>query len=173
MAKIIVQNVQTTVLKVNQEDYISLTDMMKAKDGEFFVTDWLRNRNTLEYIGIWEKFYNPTFNYGEFAIIKSQAGLLTELGQEWLKNAAVPGGVFDVPSTQKEYNDISKAYNKLLSKAEYSHSQLLAAMGFGFWKYCFSQVQYRLLSRSLLRAFPAKPRSSALNQYNKRMQNNK
>ncbi len=43
--------------------------MIRAKDGEFFVTDWLRNRNTLEYIGIWEKLYNPSFNYGEFAII--------------------------------------------------------------------------------------------------------
>ena len=37
--------------------------------------DWLRNRNTLEYIGIWEKIYNPNFNYGEFAIIRNQAGL--------------------------------------------------------------------------------------------------
>ena len=41
----------------------------------FFITDWLRNRNTLEFIGIWEKVYNPNFNYGEFAIIKNQAGL--------------------------------------------------------------------------------------------------
>ena len=49
--------------------------MLRAKDGDFFITDWLRNRNTLEYIGIWENVYNPNFNYGEFAIIKSQAGL--------------------------------------------------------------------------------------------------
>ena len=49
--------------------------MIKAKDGDFFVTDWLRNRNTLEFIGIWEKVYNPNFNCGEFAVIKSQAGL--------------------------------------------------------------------------------------------------
>ncbi len=49
--------------------------MLQAKDGDFFVTDWLRNRNTLEYIGIWEKVYNPDFNYGEFATIRSQAGL--------------------------------------------------------------------------------------------------
>ena len=74
MAKIIVEGTEITVIKSNNEDYISLTDMIKAKDGDFFVTDWLRNRNTLEYIGIWEKFYNPAFNYGEFAIIKSQAG---------------------------------------------------------------------------------------------------
>ena len=49
--------------------------MMRAKDGDFFVTDWLRNRNTLEYLGIWEKVYNPAFNYGEFATIKNNAGL--------------------------------------------------------------------------------------------------
>ena len=55
--------------------YICLTDMIKAKDGDFFISDWLRNRNTLEYIGVWEQMYNPNFNYGEFAIIKSNAGL--------------------------------------------------------------------------------------------------
>ena len=49
--------------------------MLRAKDGDFFITDWLRNRNTLEFIGIWEKVYNPNFNYGEFAIIKNQSGL--------------------------------------------------------------------------------------------------
>ena len=49
--------------------------MMRAKDGDFFITDWLRNRNTLEFIGIWEKVYNPDFNYGEFAIIRNQSGL--------------------------------------------------------------------------------------------------
>ena len=49
--------------------------MLKAKDGAFFISDWLRNRNTVEYLGIWERIHNPDFNYGEFAIIKSQAGL--------------------------------------------------------------------------------------------------
>ena len=57
------------------EDYICLTDMLKAKDGDFFVTDWLRNRNTMEFLGVWESVHNPDFNYGEFATIKSQAGL--------------------------------------------------------------------------------------------------
>ena len=64
-----------TVIAVDENDYISLTDMVKAKDGDFFISDWLRNRNTLEFIGIWEKIHNPNFNYGEFAIIKSKAGL--------------------------------------------------------------------------------------------------
>ena len=75
MAKIKVQDTEVTISRINGEDYICLTDMIKAKDGDFFVTDWLRNRNTLEFIGIWEKVYNPNFNCGEFAVIKSQAGL--------------------------------------------------------------------------------------------------
>ncbi|MBD5386030.1 KilA-N domain-containing protein [bacterium] len=75
MAKITVRDTEVNIVKVNGEEYICLTDMLRAKDGDFFITDWLRNRNTLEFIGIWEKVYNPNFNYGEFAIIKNQAGL--------------------------------------------------------------------------------------------------
>lgn len=75
MKKITVQGTSITVISANNDDYISLTDMLKAKDGDFFISDWLRNRNTIEYVGIWESIYNPEFNYGEFAIIKSQAGL--------------------------------------------------------------------------------------------------
>ena len=75
MAKLIVKDTAVNILKVSGEDYICLTDMLRAKDGDFFITDWLRNRNTLEFIGIWEKVYNPNFNYGEFAIIKNQSGL--------------------------------------------------------------------------------------------------
>jgi hypothetical protein len=62
-------------IRVTKENYISLTDMLRSKDGNFFITDWLRNRNTVEYLGIWERVHNPDFNYGEFATIKSQAGL--------------------------------------------------------------------------------------------------
>ena len=72
---IIVKDAEIRVMEQNGEDYINLTDMLKAKDGEFFISDWLRNRNTLEYIGIWEELNNPNFNYGEFALIKSQSGL--------------------------------------------------------------------------------------------------
>jgi len=75
MAKITIKDTEVTVVKIADADYICLTDMIKAKDGEFFVTDWLRNRNTLEYIGIWEQVNNPNFNYGEFATIKNKSGL--------------------------------------------------------------------------------------------------
>lgn len=73
--KIEVEGKEITVILGGNQEYISLTDMLKAKDGDFFIADWLRNRNTVEYLGIWESVYNPNFNYGEFAIIKSQAGL--------------------------------------------------------------------------------------------------
>jgi len=76
MAKKNIQiNVLGKIITVDANDYISLTDMLKAKDGDFFISDWLRNRNTLEYLGIWERIHNPDFNYGEFAVIKSQSGL--------------------------------------------------------------------------------------------------
>ena len=73
--KLFVEGQEINVLLNNDREYISLTDMLKAKDGDFFISDWLRNRNTVEYLGIWESVYNPHFNYGEFAIIKSLAGL--------------------------------------------------------------------------------------------------
>ena len=75
MAKIDVKGTQITVYSQNNMDFISLTDMLRAKDGDFFIADWLRNRNTVEFLGIWEQVHNPDFNYGEFAIIRSQAGL--------------------------------------------------------------------------------------------------
>jgi len=59
-----------TIVDHNSQDYISLTDMIKSKDGTFFISDWLRNANTLDYISAWEVMNNPTFNYGEFAIIR-------------------------------------------------------------------------------------------------------
>jgi len=74
-ATINVRGTEVAVVQREGQDYISLTDMLKAKDGDFFISDWLRNRNTVEFLGIWENVHNPRFNSGEFAIIKSQAGL--------------------------------------------------------------------------------------------------
>ncbi len=73
--KMLVQGVEISILKSHGEDYISLTDMIRAKDGDYFISDWLRNRNTVEFLGIWEGIYNFSFNYGEFAIIKTSVGL--------------------------------------------------------------------------------------------------
>ena len=73
--KLKVQEQEITVQNSSLGEFISLTDMLKAKDGDFFISDWLRNRNTVEFLGVWESINNPVFNYGEFAIIKSKAGL--------------------------------------------------------------------------------------------------
>lgn len=70
-----VKGTEVTIIDDSGQKFISLTDMLKAKDGDYFISDWLRNRNTVEFLGVWESIYNPHFNYGEFDIIKSQAGL--------------------------------------------------------------------------------------------------
>jgi hypothetical protein len=62
--KIQVKGIEITIIQEDKEDFISLTDMLKTKDGDFFISDWLRNRNTVEFLGIWESVYNPSFNYG-------------------------------------------------------------------------------------------------------------
>jgi hypothetical protein len=82
-----VQGTEIAVLAREEGDYISLTDMLKAKDGDFFISDWLRNRNTVEFLGIWESVHNPDFNYGEFATTKSRAGINSFIftAQQWIE----------------------------------------------------------------------------------------
>ena len=75
MKKIRVNGTEIAVSQINNEDFICITDMLKAKDGDFFISDWLRNRNTLEYIGTWERVYNPNFNFDEFNLITNRSGL--------------------------------------------------------------------------------------------------
>ena len=88
-----VQGTAISILSGKDGDYISLTDMLKAKDGDFFISDWLRNRNTVEFLGIWESVFNPDFNYGEFAIIRSQAGLNSYKisVKEWVEKTSAIG----------------------------------------------------------------------------------
>ena len=76
MAKINVNNTEITVISIEEGDYISLTDMVKNIDnGLSLIEKWLRNKNTIEFIGIWEEMYNPIFNSPEFEGIKNSAGL--------------------------------------------------------------------------------------------------
>ena len=76
MAKLTVQNTQITVVTINERDYISLTDMVRnIENGLALIEKWLRNKNTIEFLGIWEEMYNPNFNSPEFEGIKNAAGL--------------------------------------------------------------------------------------------------
>lgn len=108
---------QVTVHKEGDKHYISLTDMLKGKDGDFFIADWLRNRNTVEFLGIWESVNNPDFNYGEFATIRSQAGLNSyKLSvKEWVQKT----GAIGIKAKAGRYG------------GTYAHADI--AMEFGMW----------------------------------------
>ena len=74
--KILVEGSEITVFSVMEQDYISLTDIVRDLDnGLVLIEKWLRNKNTIEFLGIWEEIYNPAFNSPEFEGIKNQAGL--------------------------------------------------------------------------------------------------
>jgi hypothetical protein len=88
MAKINVQQADVTILKINDDDYISLTDIAKFKTSDPFIVvcNWMRNRNTIEYLGIWETLYNPNFKPIEFDRFRTEAGLnaFTLSPQKWI-----------------------------------------------------------------------------------------
>lgn len=74
--KIDVQGSEITILTNQEQDYISLTDMVRdIENGSALIEKWLRNKNSIEFLGIWEEIYNPDFNSPEFEGIKNQAGL--------------------------------------------------------------------------------------------------
>jgi len=96
MAKIKVLDTDITIVKQNEEDYISLTDMAKSKnpnDANEIIRNWLRNRNTIEFLGIWEKIYNPNFNTVEFDGFKKEAGLnsFTLSSKKWVEKTNAIG----------------------------------------------------------------------------------
>jgi hypothetical protein len=72
---ITVHGAEVTITTRQEQDYISLTDMVKRFGDESVLYGWLRNRNTIEFLGIWEQIYNPAFKPLEFERFKSQAGL--------------------------------------------------------------------------------------------------
>jgi hypothetical protein len=70
-----VQGTAVNVLAQGAEDYICLTDMAKKFGDDSLIYNWMRNRNTLEFLGIWEQMHNPGFKGGEFETFKKEAGL--------------------------------------------------------------------------------------------------
>ena len=70
-----VQGTAITILSKEADDFICLTDMAKKFGGDDLIHNWMRNRNTLEYIGIWEQIHNPGFKGVEFDTFKKEAGL--------------------------------------------------------------------------------------------------
>ena len=76
MSKINVEGSEISIIVIDDKDYISLTDMVRnIENGLALIEKWLRNKNTIEFLGIWEEMYNPDFNSLEFEGIKNEAGL--------------------------------------------------------------------------------------------------
>ena len=97
MDKLIVRGTEVNIQwNVERDDYISLTDIAKVKDSDnprYIIQNWMRNRNTIEFLGVWETLYNPNFNRVEFDAFRSQAGLnsFVMTPQKWIEATAAIG----------------------------------------------------------------------------------
>lgn len=95
MQKLSVKNTQISVIKFDEADYISITDIAKYKSDEpnSVIQNWMRNRNTIEYLGIWENLYNPDFNPLEFEGFRKEAGLnaFTLSPSKWVDSTNAKG----------------------------------------------------------------------------------
>jgi hypothetical protein len=90
---ITVQGSKVSIGTLHEQDYISLTDMVKRFGDESVLYGWLRNRNTIEFLGIWEQLHNPAFKPIEFDGFKRQAGLnsFTLSPKKWVEATAAIG----------------------------------------------------------------------------------
>lgn len=97
MDKLIVRGTEVNIQwNVERDDDISLTDIAKVKDSDnprYIIQNWMRNRNTIEFLGVWETLYNPNFNRVEFDAFRSQAGLnsFVMTPQKWIDSTAAIG----------------------------------------------------------------------------------
>ncbi len=96
MAKVEVKGTEITFFSLDEKDYICLTDMARYKDPErtdYIISNWMRNRNTIEFLGIWEQLNNPDFNPIEFDGIKKQAGLNSFIltAKQWIDKTNAVG----------------------------------------------------------------------------------
>ncbi len=95
MAKITVQNTNITIINFDGEDYVSITDLARHKsdDPTAVIGNWMRNRNTIEFLGIWESLYNPDFKPLEFEGFKKEAGLnaFTLSPKKWIETTNAIG----------------------------------------------------------------------------------
>ena len=97
MNKLVVRGTEVSIQwNMERDDYISLTDIAKVKDSDnprYIIQNWMRNRNTIEFLGVWESLYNPNFNRVEFDTFKSQAGLnsFVMTPQKWIEATSAIG----------------------------------------------------------------------------------
>jgi len=121
MAKISVLSSEITTLKLNENDYISITDIAKYKDStdaNDIIRNWLRNRNTIEFLGIWEQLNNSDFKPVEFEGFKKEAGLnsFTMSPKKWINSTNAIGIISKAGRYGGTYAHKDIAYNGLKSQ---------------------------------------------------------
>jgi hypothetical protein len=137
---IIVQGIEVQYERKDEYDFISLTDIAKYKNTDYpgdIIQNWMRNRSTVEFLGLWERLFNPNFNYLEFEVIDKEAGrnafVLTP--KRWIESVNAIG----ITSKQGRYVKcypqserivlLNKTANKQLEtllRARIEHEKLLA-----------------------------------------------
>lgn len=98
MKKILAQGLQINTYQQNENDFISLTDIARYKDKErtdYLIQNWMRNRDTVEFLGIWERIHNPSFKPIEFEGFKNEAGLnsFSLTPKRWIESVSAIGMV--------------------------------------------------------------------------------
>jgi len=88
-----VENKVISIISHQEEDYVCLTDMARGEDGEDHIKNWMRNRNTVEFLGIWEQIHNPDFKGVEFDTFRKEAGLnsFTLTPKKWIEATDAKG----------------------------------------------------------------------------------
>ena len=107
----------TVILRPQEDDFICLTDMVKHEDGEDHIRNWMRNKNTIEFLGIWEILNNPDFKGAEFNTFLKETGLnrFNMTPRKWIESTRAIG-------------IISKAGR---NGGTYAHKEI--AFNFGMW----------------------------------------
>ena len=115
--KIQVEDKIISIIQKNEQDYICLTDMVRDEDGTDHIRNWMRNRNTVEFIGLWETLHNPNFKPVEFDTFRKQAGLnnFNLTPKKWIETT----GAIGITSKSGRYG------------GTYAHKDL--AFEFGAW----------------------------------------
>lgn len=113
--KIIVKGIEIVTFKKNEKDYISLTDIAKAKnanDPRFVIQNWMRTRFSIDFLGLWEQMNNPNFNRVEFDTYRNESGSnsFTMTPQKWIENTKAVGIVSKAGRYGGTYAHLDIAY---------------------------------------------------------------
>ncbi len=115
--KIRVNGLEIALFERNNDDFFCLTNMFNSQDGEQHIKNWMKNKNTLEFLAAWESIHNPNFNMVEFDLIKNEAGVNRFLMsvKQWVERT----GAIGIESKSGRYG------------GTYAHSDI--AMEFAMW----------------------------------------